>query len=178
MKAKIFFVIASLFATLTLNAQINNFSVADNDKLIWQKVFESTLSYDDIYNLIVNNGSFTDIVNNNGIITCSIKPTTIDVKTFGYSRGSVPMYVVTYDLTGFVSIQVKDGRYRVTVENFVMICNTDGLSKIGDETNLETWAVRNGNLTKGFSKIPSDIYNRFLTEKFTLKEKSYLDNEW
>ena len=59
-----------------------------------------------------------------------------------------------------------------------MICNTEGLSKVGDETALDTWAVRNGKLTGGFFKIPSDVYNRFLTEKFTMKTKSYLDNEW
>lgn len=121
---------------------------------------------------------FTDIIDNNGVITCSVKQSPVDFKSMGYSRGSVPIYVSTYDFTGFASVQVKDGRYRVTVENIVMICNTEGLSKVGDETTLETWAVRNGKLTGGFSKIPSDVYNRFLTEKFTMKAKSYLDNEW
>ena len=52
-------------------------------KLIWQKVYDTTLSYDDIYDLIVNNGLFTDIINNNGVITCSIKQSPVDFKSMG-----------------------------------------------------------------------------------------------
>lgn len=175
---KIILAVVSALISLTMSAQTNNFSVTDNGKLIWQKVFDTTMSADDIYTTLINDGRFVDIQNNGGAITCRIPNTTIDVTEYGYSRGSVAMYVVLYDLTGFATIQVKDGRYRVTVEDFTMVCNTNGTSRIGDRTPLDTWAVRGSALSKGFSKAPSAIYDAFLTEKFTLKPKSYINDEW
>lgn len=142
-------------------------------------MFESQSSYDDVYNTILNSGAFTDIIDNDGVITCRIPQSSVDYKSMGYRRSNVPIYVATSDFTGFATIQVKDGRYRVTVERIVMICKEDGLSKVGDEKNLEIWALRKGNLTKGFLEAPADVYNRFLTGLFTLKTKSFLENdEW
>lgn len=179
MRGKVFLVLMALFATATINAQTNNFAVSDDGKLIWQRVFDSQASYQDIYNLVLNSGSFTDIVDNDGVITCRIPQTMVDFKSMGFSRGNIPIYVATNDFTGFATIQVKEGRYRVTVEKIVMICNENGLSKVGDETPLDTWGVRRGNLTNGFLGNPSDIYNQFLTNLFTMKQKSFLENdEW
>ena len=179
MKARFFIALLCMFTATGVYAQTNNFSVTEEGNLIWQKVFESQSSYEDIFNIILNSGSFTDILDNGGVITCRIPQSKVDYKSMGFSRGTVPIYVATYDFTGFATIQVKDGRYRVTVEKIVMICNENGLSKVGDESNLDTWALRRGNLTKGFSGTPSDIYNQFLTGLFTIKSKSFLENdEW
>lgn len=179
MEKRLFLLVATLLATLTMNAQVNNFSVTESGKLIWQKVYDTNASYDDIYNLVQNNGSFADIKGGDGMITFSIKPTPVDFESMGYNRGTIAIYVSSYDFSGFATIQVKDGRYRVTVEKIRMIRTiTTSVGRAGDETPLETWAVRGTSLASAFSKTPSTIYNQFLTDLFTMRAKSYLDNEW
>ena len=179
MRAKIFLVIAALVMTASLlNAQTNNFTVADS-KAIWQKVYETELSYEDIFNLILNNGSFTDVIDNDGKITCRILSEVINFKSLGFKRSELPIYALASTFTSFCTIQVKDGRYRATVENIILTENTSGgILEKGTENPIETWAVKNGAMTKMFSGVPSRFYDTYLTNKFTLQGKSYMNDEW
>lgn len=159
-------------------SQTNNFLVTDKGQLIWQKTFESELTREDVFDQIVNDGSFVDIADNGGVITCSIKPTTIDVESMGCDIGMVPMYVTSYDFSGFASIQFKEGRYRVTVEKMQLTTNPYNISNTKDTYPIEKWTVRDNSLSPGFRKKPSAIYDKFLTDKFKLEQKSYLNDEW
>ena len=171
-------VISLLFTVSAINAQVNNFGVSENGKLYWQKVYDVDISREDLLNIIINDGNFVDI-NDGDVITFRVNRGKLDVTEYGYSRGSVPMYVVNYDVSCFVTIQFKEGRYRTTADNIVLVRNlTTRMGREGEEEPVETWAVKNGKISNGFSKAPSEIYNAFFSNLFLFQKKTYLNDEW
>lgn len=169
--------ITSFLAVTSLYAQSNNFDVSDGN-LYWQKVYNVELSHDDLLNIIVNNGNFVDI-NDGDVITFRLVRGNLNVEDYGYKRMSVPMYVVNYDVSCFVTIQQKDDRYRVTVDNITLVRSiTTRMGKEGEEEPIETWAIKRGRLSDGFSKEPSIIYNGYFSNLFLFQKKTYLGDEW
>ena len=137
---KYFFLsIFSLFLSINaLNAQVNNFGVSESGKLYWQKVYDVDISREDLLNIIINDGNFVDI-NDGDVITFRVNRGKLDVTEYGYSRGSVPMYVVNYDVSCFVTIQFKEGRYRTTADNIVLVRNlTTRMGREWEEEPVET----------------------------------------
>ena len=156
-----------------------DFKVVEGN-LIWQKVYTSTSTLEDIANSLQNSGAVADISVADGLITCRIPDTPIDYKSAGFSRGTLPGYIVLNDLAAFATIQVKEGRYRVTVENFMLISNMDtSLGRSGEKIELGYYAIRNGELTRQVSKTIEPIIGRQLDSIFSLKEKKSLyDDNW
>lgn len=176
-KTVISVIITSYLAITSLYAQSNNFDVSEGN-LYWQKVYNVGLSHDDLLNIIVNNGNFVDI-NDGDVITFRLIRGKVNVEDYGYKRMAVPMYVVNYDVSCFVTIQNKEDRYRVTVDNIVLVRNvTTRMGKEGEEEPIETWAVKRGSLSDGFSKEPATIYNGYFSNLFHFQKKSYIDDEW
>ena len=171
-------ILALLYALTPLYSQVNNFGVTDGGNVYWQKVYNIAISREDILNIIINDGNFVDI-NNGDVITFRVYRSKLDVNDYGYSRGNVPIYVTAYDISCFVTVQIKEGKYRVTVDNIVLVRNvTNGLGKEGEEEPIETWAIKKGQISNGFSKSPSEIYDAYFTNLFLFQKKSYLDDEW
>ena len=171
-------IIASLLLSATLSAQVNNFSVSSDGMAYWQKVYDTSLDHDGLFDVIVNNGQFVDVVDGD-VITFRVVRAKLDFKKYGFTRGNIPLYAAGSDVSCFVTIQIKDGRYRVTADNIVLVENTTGgLMEEGTENPIETWAVKNGAITNAFSKNPSQLYDRFFSALFLLEGKSYIDDEW
>lgn len=170
--------IAALLFSVTLNAQIDNFSVSEDGKLYWQKVFDTVLEHDGIFNTIVNNGQFLDVLDGD-VITFRVVRAKVDYKQLGFTANNIPLYASASDVTCFVTVQIKDGRYRVTADNIILTENrTGGLFKEGTEHNIEVWAVKNGEIAKSFTKASTQLYDKFFSSLFLMEGKSYLDDEW
>lgn len=173
---KIIFILISITISIAAHAQ-SNFAIAEG-KLVWQKVYETDKNLEDIADALFNTGKLQDIGIANERITCKITPCEIDIAGAGFSRGSVPMYFALNNLTAFVTIQAKDGRYRVTIERMNLIGNTTtGLSTVGDSTELDFYAIKKGELSKAVSRYIEPIIGRQLDILFTLTESSILDND-
>lgn len=172
-----------LLAAMTLLTFIagaqTDFKVTDNG-LVWQKVYQSDLSSEDIMNKLYNSGSVSDIGSAEGIITCRIPLTPIDFEGAGFSRGSIPMYLILNDMTAFATIQIKDGRYRVTVENMYLVSNmATALGAAGERTNLAFFAIKRGQPSKQLQKYIEPIIGRQLDNIFSLKKDAILtDDNW
>lgn len=170
--------VLSLIASVTIFAQSNNFGVSESGKAYWQKVYDVPISHDDLLNIIVEDGGFVDI-HDGDVITFRMNPAKIDVTDYGYDRMSVPMFVVNYGVSCFVTIQIKENRYRVTVDSIILVRNlTTRIGIKGEEEAIETWAVKKGQLTSGFMKTPSAIYDQYFSKRFRFQNKSYIDSEW
>lgn len=159
---KILFVMVLLFAQVAMFAQTNNFYV-ENGKIYWQRVYEQDV---DIEAMLINSGKFIDISTANNIISATLKPGKVDTK--GRSVMDTPIYIRDGHVTGFVRIQQKEGKYRVTVDQIIFIDMVDSpLGQQGEETALEVYAVkRDGSIRPYFLNTASSIINEAFIDLF------------
>jgi hypothetical protein len=97
-----------------------------------------------------------------------------------YSEMSIPMYVARNFFTGFVVIEFKEEKYRVTIKKIMLTQKyDDGLSELGEKTTIETFAIKRGkNEMKGaFMKSPSIILDFTFTNAFTFTQVE-TDDSW
>ena len=169
---RLLIILASLFASVTM-MQAQNFKV-ESGKIFWQKVYEQDA---DIETMLVNSGKFVDINITNGIITARIKPGKVDIN--GRSLMEIPIYIRDNYMTGFVKIQQKENRYRVTVDQFVFIDMVDSpLGQKGEETYLEVYALkRDGSIKPYFINTAAVIIDEALTSLFT-PINDFADDNW
>lgn len=169
------------FAMLNLIAQenVNNF-IPDNNKIIWQKVFETNLDKTELVNLIKESGLFENYEIEDDKILGQMIPVDADFKGAGYGEMSTPMYIARSFFDGYVIIEFKEARYRVTVKNIMLTQQyDDGLSKEGEKTTIETYAIKSGKneIKNAFSKSPSIILDYTFTNIFNFK-RSETNDQW
>lgn len=91
----------------------------------------------------------------------------------------IPIYVSANDLSCFVTIQVKEGKYRVTAEKLTLVAHTTGgLYVAGEKASMETYAIKKGTFSKHFDKSPKIIYDKCLLDAFFIKAKTYINEDW
>lgn len=173
MKRLIFLSLVMIITSYIATAQTNNF-YADNGNIYWQKIYESEA---DLVALLTNTGRFEQIKDINGIISAQMIPCEVELN--GRSRGMTPMYLLSSNITCFVRIQQKEGRYRVTADSFVFIQNMNtSLSQMGETTSLETYALKRDGTFKPafFNSDSAAILDEMLSALFT--EQNRLSDDW
>ena len=163
--------IPTLLFAFNLSAQINNFYV-ENREIYWQKVYASDVSYDELINNIKESGKFQNIEFKINKISATTELIQADYKGAGYREMTVPIYISRSDIGGFVLIDIKDGKYRITFKNinFTQKYN-DTLTKMGEQSRIKDYAVnRKGLIKPGFNKEPSVILNHTFTPLFEFKQ--------
>ncbi|MEJ6982394.1 hypothetical protein WG906_18155 [Pedobacter sp. P351] len=114
-----------LFLTVFSFAQesVNNFTVKDNE-IIWQKVYDTPLSFQALTDVIKSSGLINNIQVAENKISGELKPIDADFKAAGYSEMLTPMYVSRSHIAGFLNIDYKEGKYRVTLSKIELTQNT------------------------------------------------------
>ncbi|WP_282070909.1 hypothetical protein [Polaribacter atrinae] len=146
----------------------DNFEI-ENSKLIWQKVYETELTNEQLKERIKSSGNFKNLELNKDRIIAEITNLSIDYKGYGSSEMSTPIYVARNNLNSFVQIEFKENRYRVTIKNIKLTQKyEDALSNQGEMTDIEVFALkkRNTEFKSSFLKKTSKIIN-FTFEKIT-----------
>jgi len=177
-KLLIIFLTVSPYATWGQDV-VNNFEIEDKE-IIWRKVFETKLTFDQLTEKIKDSGLFDKIEIGDNKITGETKQINADFKGAGFSEMGTPMYVARNHYTAFTIIEFKNGKYRVTLKKIVLTQKyNDGLSKQGEQKNLDTFALKTaGDEMKGaFKKSPSIILDHTFTDKFSLKNES-IKEDW
>ena len=167
------FCLVSLFAQDT----IYNFRT-EQDELIWQKVYETQSSFDELLSYVQNNGVLESISVTNNKITGDLKPFEVDYKGAGYSRGFTPIYLLSNLFTGYVVIEFKESRYRVTISKIMLEqLYSNGLSQMGEKETLNTFAIKKGKNTMKdiFKGSASKIVDYNFNKLFTIKKQ---DDNW
>jgi len=162
------FLILTLIFNLKAQVLINNFDPSDN-QIIWQKVYTTTLNFKQLTDNINSSGLFTNLNIEENTITGHIKNIDADFKGAGYSEMATPMYISRSFIDGFISIDFKDGKYRVTLKNiFLNQKYNDALTKQGEKSTLETWSLKKGKneFKDAFTKSPSKILDYTFSRKF------------
>ena len=166
------------FFSFSQNPKIEykNFKLQDNKEIIWQKVFEINVSKDSILKLIQGNIVSNSFINNLKYENYTFNGTSSFEKLTNTS--SAPLRART-EYNCFVKIDIKENKYRITIENIKFIpinFNFDGVG-INHSYSLEEMVVRNAkheirknrNSRKMLSNFNKDLIN-LLTLKSEKKE--------
>lgn len=93
---------------------------------------------------------------------------------------NTPIAIRSYDLKGTALVEIKDGRYRVTVQDLKFVYKEVGnrYEKKGTETPFEDFVLKaNGTIRPWYTKEPNwlEVYDETLSNLFILKEST---DEW
>ena len=156
--------------------QFENFKVIKND-FIWQKVYYTEMNHHELGTYFKGLSFTSQIENNNGIFV-GISPKTAMKKFNGKNPTATQPY------TGFITIELKEKRYRVTVKDIKFdvrkLAFYGGGVSVGSGDN-ETWLL--GNIVKNGKIKDGKRDKRFLSNLnhdfngiFTITEK--INDEW
>lgn len=168
-----------LFISTSSFAQ-HHFQITEAAQLIWQKVYESPANATQYHEMLFNSGKFSDIAELNGKITCWLNEAPIDYKQAGYDIGQVSMFVRDGNFKCFATIQFKEGKYRVTLEQIQIIQRYDTtLSKKGEITYLDRYAInRKGTFNKMVENNSLVVLDALFKSMFEYKQATHLNDEW
>lgn len=99
-----------------------HFSVKDG-YATWQLVYETAVDEDAVLDYLLGSGNFTDVTNVTSGFSFTIAPRAVDWRLSGIQRAYTPMYILNYQMTGHGLLQIRDGRYRVTVDHVTFLDN-------------------------------------------------------
>ena len=160
-----------LLFTISINAQ-HDFKIESND-LIWQKVYESNLSKEDVFTTLKTSGKFENVeIMGNSIVADIIK---FPIDLGGKSRMNFYIYITAYNFAGKAILDFKDGRYRATIKNIQMFEIMSNTRLSVDMIKLETFATRGDEFKPRFENKDTPILQDNFNSLFELN--SY-DSDW
>jgi hypothetical protein len=176
--------VTSIFMSICIfyaHGQENEFNFkAIEGIVIWQKVFDNEMNQDEIIQKLINSGIFSDYVITEDGLTGNLRMFDPDYKAAGFTFMQTTYVIKGYHHSGYVSVNFKENRYRVTVNRFTLSkqCD-DALGKQGEIDYIETYAFNNQNeLSKTFFKYIAPVYDYSLTKMFTPLQLSEEDGNW
>lgn len=169
-------IIPLLFLSLITFAQ-GNFLVEDG-KVIWRKVYESETDVYKLTQALKSTGNFKEVEGSTDQITGSFENVDADLKAAGYSRATAPIYISTSFFSGSYVVDMKDGKYRVSIKNIMLTSkNDDPFSKMGQKETLTSYVVNKSNQFKPhFINTGSKILDKTFLNMFELNGK--VADEW
>ncbi len=178
MKSILFFLCSTFLVGFNLS-ETDNFEI-ENGQVIWQKVYDTDLTKEQLIGQIKSSGKFKNISENGESLSAEIDQLSMDFKGYGVSEMSTPMYVSRSYVQAFALIEFKEERYRVTLKNIKFVKKyDDALSKEGETTDIELFALkkRNTEFKSAFLKKPSKIMD-FTFQKVTDFKGVVKEDKW
>ena len=175
---RLFLFLVFISACALAYAQEDPFSVHDGS-IVWQEVYQSQLDSASVISSLLTKGVVYDLVGIPGGVACRVCRHPVAWKAAGFDRMSIPLYLVSNQMEAHAVVLFKEGRYRVTVDQIMLIAPaTNGLQERGESAPLEDYAVSaRGELKKVFysmkaaAVLDSDLYRLF--EIQTAKEEEW-----
>ena len=148
----------------------NNFFIEDNS-LVWRKVYNNSTDVETIAYQLLHDGHFKEIESSDNLVTAELRNLEIDYSGAGVKRMSLPIYIPNNTFYGFVTIQIKEGRYRVTIERMV-----GRGSRLGP-VNMNNMTLENGGFDDKFLGQPAMVFD-YTFDKVFSKLSNKQDDEW
>ena len=170
-------IVTLLFALFPLLASAQDealFSI-DGNSLVWRKVYASETPLDTraiVYNLRLS-GLFKDIMFDDGLVTCEITGLKMQYKELGYKRMSLPIYLSNDTFSGFVSVEIKPDRYRVTVARILRHNDKLGIVPLEDLATKE-----DGGFKSDFLQPAGRIIAFTLNKVFSALQDNNIGDAW
>jgi hypothetical protein len=142
---KIYFLILFCTVSILSHAQITtygNFKTADQE-LIYQKIFtDDSVTAEKISAFYTALPFVSNLQTTGGEVTFDMNDITVDYRKFQFPQVGTPPVILTGKYSGKVTVGVKDGKYRVTV-NSIMFTGDLGHKKVTEKDKLTNHACRN-----------------------------------
>lgn len=178
MKTLLFTLFGSMFFLLN-SPNIDNFSIK-NGVLIWQKIYDTELSKEQLIHAIRSSGDFSNISVYKDNLIAEISELSLSHKEYNAIAGvKAPHYAIHKYLKSYVVIDFKENRYRVTIKSIKFTPKDFSLefgSRIfeAEEIFLDSTT---GNFNNRFLKKGSKIMD-FTFQKITDFTKQPTLSEW
>lgn len=165
--------LALLLSPLCLSAQRDAFEI-DEGKVSWKRVYETQAEPEAVSRNLLETGYFHDVNTIDGMVTAELRGLRMDYKGAGYKRMSLPLYIVNNTYSGFVTVQFREGRYRVSVSRVKCFNSHYG------ESDLETFALdkTRAAFDKKFLEAPAAIISYTFDSLLSKLDKNDNDDEW
>jgi hypothetical protein len=133
------------------SSSYGDFRIFEN-KVIYQHVFDcSAMTLEQLNSVLRSTPGVTNVGVKDGAITATLTDFVVDYKKFKFPQISTPPIIQTGRFGGRLTAQVRDGRYRITLEEITM----------------------KGNI--GYKNIPEP---EPMTEYATIKSATLLSQDW
>lgn len=170
---KRFLFILALFATafVTTNAQeANQYNIFTRDgDIVWQKVYKTELTEQQVFDQIRTGGNVCDVIVADGKISGLLIERSVEYASLGYTRMDVPIFL-NHPHGGNFKLEMREGRYRVTVDHLYYVDETTPANK---RTEFTFYVKKNGEirlLSNTAQKIIDNYLNRIFEVKTTEEE--------
>ena len=153
----------------------------DGAAVTWQHVYQTPLDSAAVVDGLLGSGLFDNVIITKDGFTCRIIPHEVDYRGAGMKRGLVSMYLLGGEMEGRAVVQVREGRYRVTVDGIVFTTTLEtALSKTGERTKLEIYALNGrGEFRSNFwGKGASPVLDYDLLTTFEIKDGVAQEDDW
>lgn len=168
--------------TFCQTTSYGNFRI-DNQQLIYQKVFlQDSVSFEKLGDYFVSLPFVKDFDRSNDEMKFKINDFTVDFKKFGFNEVTTAPIIQSGKFSGDVSVDVKEGKYRVTIFNLQLTGNIV-YKKITSKESLTPYACRDSgtSISPDWTKPNTlGVLDKGLTDKFQFIENAGIkkDNDW
>jgi hypothetical protein len=167
------FILSVLFiGILNIHAQEHSFLIQNNE-IAWQKVYETKISFADIQKICIQTGMLVSLNSTENTIIGALKP----IKIISDKPMTTAMYITYYDYTGQLTIEFKDGRYRINLQKIEGVQNMEVPNVAMQKTiSLNEYAIKNGSMRKQFNTKDALIFENTFAKIFNFQAVKL--NEW
>lgn len=156
--------------------KFNNF-IIENNKVRWEKIYDSSFTREELIITIKNSGLIYDLDTSEDVITGKFSDVFPEYKMAGYSDKTTPFYLRKNYLDGFILIEHKVGKVRVTIINIALLHKGNFTNLKGNERKyLDDYAIQkssniltNFKFTNAFKRAASVIIEKTFDMKFNFK---------
>jgi len=173
MKRIAFITILLAFYAIAWAQDESRFST-DGATVTWQNVYQTPLDSASVVEALLGTGRFDNVIVTKEGFTCRIIPHEVDYRGAGMKRGLTAMYLLGGEMDARAIVQIREGRYRVTVDGITFTSKVESpLSKIGEREKLEIYALNgSGEFRKNFwNKGSAPVLDYDILMLFLIDEK-------
>ncbi|MBN2777951.1 MAG: hypothetical protein JXR36_09920 [Bacteroidales bacterium] len=172
------FLMTCIFAYSQNSDSINNFHI-ENNRVVWKKVFKTSLDFEQLFSKAKDAGLFENVEKGQAKIRGELKYIDAEPLEYGFMDINTAAYVNNNFIKGFVVIEFKPERYRVTLrrimltEKHVDTLNIPGASSLIEREIFKLGKIEFNNQFKNRSSI---LLNDTFTQYFDFSQMICDDN--
>ena len=173
------FLVTYIYAYSQNQDSINNFHT-ENNQVVWKKVFKTSLGFEQLLSRVKDSGLFKDVENEQTKMRCDLKYIDTELFEYGVKNTNTAVFLINHFIEGFVIIDFKPGRYRVTLKKILLTeKNVDSLNIVGTSSFIEGEIFKYGKVEFNyqFKNHSSVMLNKMFTQYFDFNQ-IICDDNW